>query len=160
MYTSGYIYYVHLILTMYFLIYQYKRDARISASTEEACRVIPRDYVESLHQNSKSTLLYGKNNVLVQPVSSHNFNKYVFVYFVSCHIYNTGIICDLYNLMCLLNLDLAKQISPKLTHLCHMETLCKFSFLYLKNHFLKITLALFRIYCMDIYPKTEKKFAL
>lgn len=27
-----------------------------------------RDYVESLHQNSKSTLLYGKNNVVVQPV--------------------------------------------------------------------------------------------
>ncbi|XP_054711478.1 small G protein signaling modulator 1-like [Uloborus diversus] len=46
---------------------QYKRDSRISASTEEGCRVIPRDYVESLHQNSKSTLLYGKNNVLVQP---------------------------------------------------------------------------------------------
>lgn len=29
-----------------------------------------RDYVESLHQNSRATLLYGKNNVLVQPVSS------------------------------------------------------------------------------------------
>lgn len=28
-----------------------------------------RDYVESLHQNSRATLLYGKNNVLVQPVS-------------------------------------------------------------------------------------------
>ncbi|RWS22715.1 hypothetical protein B4U80_09970 [Leptotrombidium deliense] len=27
----------------------------------------PRDYVESLHQNCKSTLLYGKNNVIVQP---------------------------------------------------------------------------------------------
>ncbi|KPM09246.1 small G protein signaling modulator 1-like protein [Sarcoptes scabiei] len=27
----------------------------------------PRDYVESLHQNSKSTLLYGKNNVIMQP---------------------------------------------------------------------------------------------
>ncbi|KAI1293827.1 Small G protein signaling modulator 2 [Halotydeus destructor] len=27
----------------------------------------PRDYVESLHQNCKSTLLYGKNNVVVQP---------------------------------------------------------------------------------------------
>ncbi|KAF8765069.1 Small G protein signaling modulator 1 like protein [Argiope bruennichi] len=44
---------------------QYKRDTRIS--TEDCCRVIPRGYVESLHQNSKSTLLYGKNNVLVQP---------------------------------------------------------------------------------------------
>lgn len=28
----------------------------------------PRDYVESLHQNSRSTLLYGKNNVIMQPV--------------------------------------------------------------------------------------------
>lgn len=27
----------------------------------------PRDYVESLHQNSRSTLLYGKNNVIMQP---------------------------------------------------------------------------------------------
>ncbi|KAF2364582.1 hypothetical protein FHG87_004670, partial [Trinorchestia longiramus] len=26
-----------------------------------------RDYVDSLHQNYKATLLYGKNNVLVQP---------------------------------------------------------------------------------------------
>lgn len=31
----------------------------------------PRDYVESLHQNCKNTLLYGKNNVVVQPVSVH-----------------------------------------------------------------------------------------
>jgi small G protein signaling modulator 1 len=28
-----------------------------------------KDYVESLHQNSRATLLYGKNNVLVHPVS-------------------------------------------------------------------------------------------
>ena len=28
-----------------------------------------REYVESLHQNSKASLLYGKNNVVVQPVS-------------------------------------------------------------------------------------------
>lgn len=28
----------------------------------------PRDYVESLHQNARSTLLYGKNNVIMQPV--------------------------------------------------------------------------------------------
>jgi hypothetical protein len=27
-----------------------------------------KDYVESLHQNAKSQLIYGKNNVLVQPV--------------------------------------------------------------------------------------------
>lgn len=30
---------------------------------------VAKDYVESLHQNSRETLLYGKNNVLVLPVS-------------------------------------------------------------------------------------------
>ena len=29
-----------------------------------------KEYVEWLHQNPKTTLLYGKNNVYVQPVSS------------------------------------------------------------------------------------------
>ena len=29
-----------------------------------------KDYVESLHQNERAPLLYGKNNVIVQPVSS------------------------------------------------------------------------------------------
>lgn len=36
-----------------------------SASSVTAAK----DYVESLHQNSRATLLYGKNNVLVLPVS-------------------------------------------------------------------------------------------
>ena len=44
-----------------------------SSSCEEIQRqsslMSVKDYVESLHQNSKSTLLYGKNNVIVQPVS-------------------------------------------------------------------------------------------
>jgi hypothetical protein len=31
-----------------------------------------RDYVESLHQNAKSQLIYGKNNVFVQPISGHD----------------------------------------------------------------------------------------
>ncbi|CAF4348298.1 unnamed protein product, partial [Adineta steineri] len=31
-----------------------------------------KDYVESLHQNAKSQLIYGKNNVLVQPVPGHD----------------------------------------------------------------------------------------
>lgn len=31
-----------------------------------------REYVESLHQNSRTHLLYGKNNVLVQPVRLQN----------------------------------------------------------------------------------------
>lgn len=30
---------------------------------------VAKDYVESLHQNSRATLLYGKNNVMVLPVS-------------------------------------------------------------------------------------------
>lgn len=30
---------------------------------------VAKDYVESLHQNSRTTLLYGKNNVMVLPVS-------------------------------------------------------------------------------------------
>ncbi|XP_071848613.1 small G protein signaling modulator 1-like isoform X3 [Apostichopus japonicus] len=34
---------------------------------EHRTAVSARDYVESLHQNSRSQLLYGKNNVLVQP---------------------------------------------------------------------------------------------
>ncbi|XP_053210334.1 small G protein signaling modulator 2-like isoform X3 [Panonychus citri] len=45
-------------------------DSRISSSSDENLRLSswsPRDYVESLHQNCKTTLLYGKNNVLIQP---------------------------------------------------------------------------------------------
>ncbi|XP_077868297.1 small G protein signaling modulator 1 [Saccoglossus kowalevskii] len=38
-----------------------------TTSDEGRVPMSARDYVESLHQNSKSTLLYGKNNVLVQP---------------------------------------------------------------------------------------------
>lgn len=41
-----------------------------SGTTEDGCRMLPitaRDYVELLHQNSRATLLYGKNNVMVQP---------------------------------------------------------------------------------------------
>ncbi|XP_041455955.1 small G protein signaling modulator 2-like isoform X2 [Lytechinus variegatus] len=47
---------------------QVKKTAT-GTTAEEHCRtpVSARDYVESLHQNSRSTLLYGKNNVLVQP---------------------------------------------------------------------------------------------
>ncbi|CAF3367028.1 unnamed protein product [Rotaria sp. Silwood1] len=50
----------------------------ISSSSEEAQRhnqlmsINPaRDYVESLHQNARSQLLYGKNNVYVQPAPNH-----------------------------------------------------------------------------------------
>lgn len=45
---------------------------------------VAKDYVESLHQNSRETLLYGKNNVLVLPVrgctllGNEKFQKYSF----------------------------------------------------------------------------------
>uniref|UniRef100_W5M948 Small G protein signaling modulator 1 n=1 Tax=Lepisosteus oculatus TaxID=7918 RepID=W5M948_LEPOC len=38
-----------------------------SGSMDDRPSMSARDYVESLHQNSRATLLYGKNNVLVQP---------------------------------------------------------------------------------------------
>ncbi|XP_077773878.1 small G protein signaling modulator 1 isoform X4 [Podarcis muralis] len=38
-----------------------------SGSMDDRLSLSARDYVESLHQNSRATLLYGKNNVLVQP---------------------------------------------------------------------------------------------
>lgn len=54
--------------------FQYRKP--VSSSSEDvgvvSQRSVPmnaRDYVESLHQNNKATLLYGKNNVHVQPVS-------------------------------------------------------------------------------------------
>ncbi|NXU79069.1 SGSM1 protein, partial [Oreotrochilus melanogaster] len=39
-----------------------------SGSMDDRPSLSARDYVESLHQNSRATLLYGKNNVLVQPL--------------------------------------------------------------------------------------------
>lgn len=48
------------------------RRTLYAVSSEENSRQNPvsaKDYVESLHQNSRATLLYGKNNVLVLPVS-------------------------------------------------------------------------------------------
>ena len=56
---------------MYFY-HQVRRNT--SSSSEESMRSAPlsaKEYVESLHQNNKSTLLYGKNNVMVQPVSGN-----------------------------------------------------------------------------------------
>uniref|UniRef100_UPI00398F3B75 small G protein signaling modulator 1 n=1 Tax=Pristiophorus japonicus TaxID=55135 RepID=UPI00398F3B75 len=38
-----------------------------SGSMDDRLSLSARDYVESLHQNSRATLLFGKNNVLVQP---------------------------------------------------------------------------------------------
>lgn len=42
-----------------------------SGSMDDRPSLSAREYVESLHQNSRATLLYGKNNVLVQPVRVH-----------------------------------------------------------------------------------------
>ncbi|CAG9857477.1 unnamed protein product [Phyllotreta striolata] len=41
-----------------------------SHSNRSSAQQIAKDYVETLHQNSKATLLFGKNNVLVLPVNS------------------------------------------------------------------------------------------
>jgi small G protein signaling modulator 1 len=49
-----------------------------------------KDYVESLHQNSRATLLYGKNNVHVHHVSFHFIQKlyyFLMIYKYKHHIY-------------------------------------------------------------------------
>lgn len=51
------------------MIVQFRRSLH-GVSSEESIRQAPKDYVESLHQNNRATLLYGKNNVLVLPVSN------------------------------------------------------------------------------------------
>lgn len=45
-------------------------DGSSSSFKSTASATVAKDYVESLHQNSRATLLYGKNNVLVLPVST------------------------------------------------------------------------------------------
>lgn len=52
---------------------QYKGSVGFSNSDEN---MRSKDYVESLHQNNKSTLLYGKNNVVVYMVSLFVFRIY------------------------------------------------------------------------------------
>ncbi|KAK3771333.1 hypothetical protein RRG08_024289 [Elysia crispata] len=69
---------------------QVRRDA--SNAQEEArdpktFHMSAREYVESLHQNSKLTLLYGKNNVLVQPE-----NKEALAGYLSLHQSSEGLI--------------------------------------------------------------------
>lgn len=57
-------------------IFNFKRS--LNASSEDgssssfkstSSTSVAKEYVESLHQNSRETLLYGKNNVMVLPVS-------------------------------------------------------------------------------------------
>lgn len=50
--------------------FQYRRNLN-ATNNDDNQRQTPtsaKDYVESLHQNNRVTLLYGKNNVLVIPV--------------------------------------------------------------------------------------------
>ncbi|CAF0900878.1 unnamed protein product [Didymodactylos carnosus] len=68
-----------------------KRHA--SSSSEETRPAPPasnsaRDYVESLHQNAKSQLIYGKNNVLVQPKEGQD----PIPGYLSLHLTNNGVI--------------------------------------------------------------------
>jgi len=66
-----------LIFGVFYLTHDCRRVLQSYKASASSCEEIQRqssimsakDYVESLHQNSKSTLLYGKNNVIVQPVS-------------------------------------------------------------------------------------------
>lgn len=59
------------VLTSHFWVCLLQIQKRHSSgSMDDRPSLSARDYVESLHQNSRATLLYGKNNVLVQPVSS------------------------------------------------------------------------------------------
>lgn len=46
-----------------------KRHSSSSIDERPSPSLSAREYVESLHQNSRVTLLFGKNNVLVQPVT-------------------------------------------------------------------------------------------
>ncbi len=47
-------------------------DSGINSYKSNSPASTAKDYVELLHQNSRATLLYGKNNVLVHPVSGRN----------------------------------------------------------------------------------------
>lgn len=49
-----------------------------------------REYVESLHQNSRTHLLYGKNNVLVQPVQLQNTLNTTLFAIASVHARSVG----------------------------------------------------------------------
>lgn len=46
-----------------------KRHSSSSMDERPSPSLSAREYVESLHQNNRVTLLFGKNNVLVQPVT-------------------------------------------------------------------------------------------
>lgn len=55
-------------------------DSGVSSYKSSSPASTAKDYVESLHQNSRATLLYGKNNVMVHPVSEYAFMLRLSVY--------------------------------------------------------------------------------
>lgn len=62
--------------------FQYRRNLN-ATSNDDIQRQTPisaKDYVESLHQNNRVTLLYGKNNVLVLPVIKHSVHILCFLF--------------------------------------------------------------------------------
>lgn len=62
-------------------LHQYRRSLSHTPSNPSSLafdekRLVPsqaREYVESLHQNQKDVLIYGKNNVLVQPKDINSY---------------------------------------------------------------------------------------
>jgi len=58
------------MLTYIHTLFQYRRNlhATNNDDNQRQTPISAKDYVESLHQNNRVTLLYGKNNVLVLPV--------------------------------------------------------------------------------------------
>lgn len=56
------------VICFVFLVQIQKRQS--SGSMDDRPLMWAKEYVESLHQNSRAALLFGKNNVLVQPVRS------------------------------------------------------------------------------------------
>lgn len=64
-------------------------DGAGSSFKSNSTAVVAKDYVESLHQNARTVLLYGKNNVHVLPVCSNNKVNTPFfssLYFYSCSL--------------------------------------------------------------------------
>ena len=55
----------HILVVFFF--FKIRKNQSSSNGEEVHSHSSANDYVKSLHQNSKSTLLYGKNNVFVQP---------------------------------------------------------------------------------------------
>lgn len=62
----------HPILNFKRSLHTSSEDGSTGSFKSASSATVAKDYVESLHQNSRATLLYGKNNVLVLPVCINN----------------------------------------------------------------------------------------